>query len=214
MILRDNTQDIQTIAEMFAFNDYGVPKQFDDGAVVVDVGANIGAFTIRCLQAGASKVHCYEPDPGNYAIMEFNLLPYHGLTTSTNVAVWRSDIPPQQLHMRHHGRLSAQHHCFGSAGDPLVWTEGLDSILGRHGEVDLLKLDCEGSEFPILFTSRRLGLCKRIELEVHEQFSFQDADWDCTAQGLMNYLIATGFSVTKDPHRECQAMWFLHAERI
>jgi hypothetical protein len=44
----------------------------------------------------------------------------------------------------------------------------LDQILRQFARVKLLKLDCEGSEFPILFTSRELHRVEEIVGEVHE----------------------------------------------
>ena len=45
---------------------------------------------------------------------------------------------------------------------------GLDEILSKFERVTLLKLDCEGSEFPILLTSRELARVDEIVGEVHE----------------------------------------------
>jgi hypothetical protein len=45
----------------------------------------------------------------------------------------------------------------------------LDAILERFSRVKLLKIDCEGSEFPILLTSRRLDHVERVVGEIHEQ---------------------------------------------
>jgi hypothetical protein len=53
------------------------------------------------------------------------------------------------------------------AGDR-VEVVSLDGILEQFERVKLLKLDCEGSEFPILLTSRRLGRVERIVGEIHE----------------------------------------------
>jgi hypothetical protein len=46
------------------------------------------------------------------------------------------------------------------------------------GSVRLLKLDCEGSEWPILFTSRRLGHSTRVSVQrpkfAHSRFNRED----------------------------------------
>ena len=44
----------------------------------------------------------------------------------------------------------------------------LDEVLGRFERVKLLKLDCEGSEYPILLTSTQLPKVERIVGEYHE----------------------------------------------
>ena len=52
----------------------------------------------------------------------------------------------------------------------VVATIGLDKILRRFNEVELLKLDCEGSEWPILFTSKLLRKVRRVCGEYHELY--------------------------------------------
>jgi hypothetical protein len=44
----------------------------------------------------------------------------------------------------------------------------LDEVLGRFACVKLLKLDCKGSEYPILLTSTQLPKVERIVGEYHE----------------------------------------------
>jgi hypothetical protein len=44
----------------------------------------------------------------------------------------------------------------------------LDEVLKRFERVKMLKLDCEGSEFPILLTSRELARVQEIVGEIHE----------------------------------------------
>lgn len=62
--------------------DEGKPKflmQFaqglTDGAVLVDVGANVGLFSRQCLSLmpNLREVHCYEPHPGNHEMLQRNL---------------------------------------------------------------------------------------------------------------------------------------------
>jgi hypothetical protein len=67
--------------------------------------------------------------------------------------------------------------------------------------IRLLKLDCEGSEWPILFTSRRLDAMEAIVGEYHELARddpdrFETArEWDCTGRTLGAFLRGAGFDV-------------------
>ena len=43
-----------------------------EGDVVLDIGANIGAFSLYAEQQGATKIYSYEPDSDNFFILEKN----------------------------------------------------------------------------------------------------------------------------------------------
>jgi hypothetical protein len=83
---------------------------------------------------------------------------------------------------------------------------GLDEILAKFERIKLLKLDCEGSEFPILLTSRLLGKVEKIIGEYHEidPATMQFLDPQAKLPGLTAYpahlladrLQACGFEVT------------------
>ena len=74
MICRPNTSDKQMVKESIlnykAFN-------FDSNSVVVDFGANIGAFGKMALDAGCKEIHSYEPDFHNFEILKSNLESYN-----------------------------------------------------------------------------------------------------------------------------------------
>jgi FkbM family methyltransferase len=104
-----------------------------------------------------------------------NLAEFGDRAVISDKAVWRSDVQVSSL-------------SFWPSSDPLnagggtvIWeTDGapveavafddvVASLVQRHQRrIDLLKIDCEGSEFPILLTSRRLGDIAQIVGEYHE----------------------------------------------
>lgn len=61
---RPESTDVSVIEEVWASNDYRVPPHGLRGTVL-DVGANVGAFSVLAAKAGASKVVAVEPHPGN-----------------------------------------------------------------------------------------------------------------------------------------------------
>lgn len=62
------------VDEIFMQNVYQIKEgMFDDTGVVLDIGANIGAFTIFVLKMGAKKVIAYEPDSENYKMLLRNI---------------------------------------------------------------------------------------------------------------------------------------------
>ena len=91
------------------------------------------------------------------------------------MAVWRSDRPDGRLH------FSPSSDAANSGGGTIIWeTDGpfvetipFDSVIeavsrGGARRIDLVKIDCEGSEFPILLTSSKLRHIDRIVGEYHE----------------------------------------------
>jgi FkbM family methyltransferase len=49
------------------------PVSVDQGAIVLDVGANIGMFTRQALREGAGHVISFEPAPGNQKALRYNV---------------------------------------------------------------------------------------------------------------------------------------------
>ena len=130
---------------------------------------------MRCAAAGARRVDAFEMFPGNAEILHWNVKQWPGVVFYEQMAMWRSDVEyPRTL--KTHGPNTAT---TGNTGDgntmfqngdlPMIEVEAcsLDTYLGAM-RVDLLKVDCESAEWPILFTSQRLQQCKRIVGEYHE----------------------------------------------
>lgn len=191
---RFGTQDLIVINEVIQKNEYGLPDSML-GETVIDLGANIGCFAIACLWRGAKFVECYEPEDQNYEILCKNMEPYKNLTRCVKAAAWRSDENSDKLRLcgMEDGK-TAMHHCFGTGQE--TTTKGLDEIIARFPEVDLLKLDIEGSEYPVLYTSKTLATkVKRIVGELHSGFKYGKAPWDSTPEGVKQYLESLGFDV-------------------
>jgi FkbM family methyltransferase len=163
-------------------DEYGITdKRLDSGDVIVDVGANIGAFSLLCHILGSRAIFGYEPGERNFQLLKENVGYLPGVHLF-HAAVWRSDGEgPWDLTLSEgpnsgsHSVLAAGHilhfeeqQLLDSAPDYPAACVPLDAILERFGRVKILKLDCEGSEFPILLTSRHLNRVDRIVAEVHE----------------------------------------------
>ena len=171
---RPGTIDAVVYRHVVTENEYRIPKSLDPDGLILDVGAHIGCFSSLCWSAGARRIEALEADPANAALARENLA-----STTVSViekAVWRSDRTDDVLcHsgypvMRPDGPdpvgiNTGGGHVFASEGLP-VDAISLDALIGER-EVALLKLDCEGSEFPILLTSRRLAQVRRIVGEYH-----------------------------------------------
>jgi FkbM family methyltransferase len=157
-------------------------EHFEPGDVVIDVGANIGTFSLLCHLLGSRAIFCYEPGARNFQLLERNVGALPGVHLF-QAAVWRSDGNGLQPLILSEGSNSGAHsvmaagHVTDFVSQRLLDSSRpgyaatsmpLDAILERFGRVKLLKIDCEGSEFPILLTSQRLDRVERVVGEIHE----------------------------------------------
>jgi FkbM family methyltransferase len=143
--------DLSTANLVFCRQDYHMPA---GARVVVDVGSNIGLSSLYWLTRTTDvHVHCYEPAPTSYQRLLENLEPYGDRFTPHNVAV--SDFRgTARLWMDPTGVKSSLDHrervVEPVAVEVLHVNDILESVVSRHGQVDMLKLDNEGHEFRTL----------------------------------------------------------------
>lgn len=172
---RTGTTDPEIFKVVVDDNEYNLPERFQPDDIVIDIGAHIGGFSYASLQRGAGKVYAFEAHPENHAIASKNVERFGGRVSCRQLAVWRSDQPSQTLYNESLAGNS------NTGGISLLWNDegqavetiSLDQILSEASEgfrkpIRLLKIDCEGSEYPILFTSSQLQIVKEICGEYHE----------------------------------------------
>lgn len=168
--LRPESWDWGIARAVVVNNEYRLPERFRETDVVIDIGAHIGSFAYACLRRGAGKVISFEPDPENAALAARNLAHFGSRCELHAAAVWRSDgRVPNLLLGRAKERLNTGGHSVVSDGGGVaVPVIALDAVLASlAGPIRLLKIDCEGAEYPILFTSRHLDRVASIVGEFH-----------------------------------------------
>ena len=154
-------------------NEYRLPEAFASEDIILDVGTHIGSFCYAALQRGSDHVHGFEAFVENYECASRNLAPFGGRVTVENKAVWRSDRKVEHLRFNElSGVNNAAGHVLGDEGGRPVEVAAFDDVVRRitangRDRVRLMKIDCEGSEFPILLTSKTLHLIDEIVGEYH-----------------------------------------------
>lgn len=121
------------------------------GMIVVDVGAYIGLYTCMAAEMVGStgRVIAFEPDPANRR----QLLDNVALNEFGNVTVVGSALSDKagsgELYLKHHGTVSS---LIGNGDCVRVEIDTLDISLERIGarRVDIIKIDVEGHELPVL----------------------------------------------------------------
>lgn len=183
---RVGTLDRLIFDAVVAHDEYRLPERFEPDNVVIDVGAHIGSFAYAVARRGGQHVWSIEPDRTNCALAAEHLRPYvdQGYVRVIYAAVWRSDPNDDELRFDGYHALPPSYPgmegVVNTGGGSVVWGLGepvakiafnvvVDLATNRGGRrVRLLKLDCEGAEWPIVLTSQRLHLIDEIVGEFHE----------------------------------------------
>ena len=186
------------IIEIFLREDYGKMK---DGSVIVDLGANIGVFTIYAtVTAADTTVYAYEPLAGFYELMQENVrlnsrdaavhcfnYAVAGDSTTRTLYVQGTDFffPTLIGNDSKDGQESIEVKCTTLA-------EIIES--NRLDRVDMLKMDCEGAEYEILYPAppQLLERVKEIRMEYHNL----DKDRR-NLDSLREFLVGNGYTVTR-----------------
>jgi FkbM family methyltransferase len=211
-----NAMDVWCLKETFVDHFYercGTP--LSDGWTVVDIGAGLGDFSILAAHGHpASRIYAYEPFCSSFDLLRKNLL----LNQVANVQAYSQAIGghtgqmqldlsiPEPLQMR-----SAQ--AGGSSTAPrnpaLVESLCLGDALEQSAitTCDLLKLDCEGAEYEILFQASEDALrrVRRIIMEYH------DGVTPYSHVHMETFLREHGFVVTTIPNYVHSNLGYLYA---
>ena len=144
---RGMARQLERLARKYGADTFFTPKS---GDVVLDVGANIGEFSIYCAAKGAGIV-AFEPDPVVYKCLTQNLARFQNVS-ALPVALW------------HERTTQRFYSAFDSSDSSLIKPDEvihsffdvdcqpLDEIpmLAEFQHIDFLKMDGEGAEPEIL----------------------------------------------------------------
>jgi FkbM family methyltransferase len=159
-------QEPNTYIEIFEQNTYAVEPKDVRNKTVIDIGANLGMFSLRCAEWGARRVISVEAQPTVY---ELGLLP--NVKSIGNIvprlnAVY--DCDGLLVHVENH-HVGSKVGDVSNNGTPTITLKTLLDQEGVYGNDLVLKLDCEGSEFNILHTCDQYTLSRfnKIFIELH-----------------------------------------------
>jgi FkbM family methyltransferase len=209
--------DIWTIKETFVdrfYEKYGSPVK--NNWTVVDIGAGIGDFSIFCAYRHQdSRIFSFEPTPESYQLFEKNL----AVNKISNIkpsqqAIWSTsgEISINTDHAEPGQFTSQPIQKWGNSQSSLkVSSLTLEEVV-QSASIDtihLLKLDCEGAEFPILFNTPEY-VYSRIERVVME---YHDSIVETTHQDLAAFLESKGYIVSTYPNFVHSNLGYLYAFR-
>ncbi len=192
-------------------------QPLQDGWTVVDIGAGLGDFSILAAQGFPNnQVYAYEPFMESFNLLERNL----AVNRVNNVQIFQQAVgqtgalvldlsggEPLQIQSRQSQPASA------NAGERTVQVTSLalNEVFVQNGiqRCDLLKMDCEGAEYDILFNAKPEAL-ERVQRLVME---YHDGVHGYTYQDLETFLGGQGFEVKRTPNLVHANLGYLYACR-
>lgn len=207
---RENTWDKNIFRSVAELNEYGLDCEFNEDDIVIDIGSHVGGFIWAAGLRGAKRIISFEAFEDNYELAKKNIDVLSTIIGKNNItvfnkAIYRSDLEEQNgtLH------FSGVHNENTGGGNVLTNTSGLqvewmslDKVIDDK-QIRMLKLDCEGSEFPILLTTKKLDQVQEIVGEFHEMDVPKHLDLSYekfTMSLLKEHLESKGFEVTYKVH--------------
>jgi FkbM family methyltransferase len=172
---RRGCNDHHIIDEVWGQDCYRMAAPLRPDSLVIDIGAHIGAFSVRALDRGAAHVWAFEPEPGNAALARQHVKPYGARAELYQLAVVRSDVDVTRQYVAPYpfmpwcGLFNTGGQSTLQPGGLPVDTIAFDEILRLAGDdITLVKIDAQGSEWPILLTSQELRRVRRLVGEFQE----------------------------------------------
>jgi FkbM family methyltransferase len=144
------------------FSDYGVMWHFyneyyeivvDSREVrwIIDLGANIGDETVKfALRHPNASILAIEPESKNFELLVTNIKPFSSRVFPLQYGVWYKDA---RLKIHPGASVVQPNECFFVEESPAGTIEGkcVPTLMRTFGikEIDILKIDIEGSEFEL-----------------------------------------------------------------
>ena len=210
-VLLRNKEDFQIFGEVFVLNSYDA--EMLGNFVVADVGMNVGFASIKFASLkGVTEVHAFEPfkAPFTRALENFALnSKISGKIFPNNFGLYNTNSQNRVGYDENH-TIGTSVRGSGTSQEVTIELREASSILRKiitqakaQGQRFLLKLDCEGSEFPIIENLDNHNLLKDIDVILMEWHKW----WDPTKtqRSLIEPLLKNQFLILdrtrdQDPH--------------
>ena len=197
------------------------PVAVDRGMIVLDAGANIGMFTRQALSAGAQRVICLEPAPGNVRALKYNVAAElaDGRVSIVEAGAWDTRATLTFVIDRARpGRTS----CMEPGGESVdacrvqVPVLPIDAVIQELvlPRVDFVKMDIEGAELKAL--QGAAGVIERYGPQLAIAVEHTD-DRLCNARNVRDLVlginpkyraVAGPYTITKDRRLAPEVLYF------
>jgi FkbM family methyltransferase len=186
------------------------------GMTVVDVGANLGYYTLLCAELVGPKgqVYAFEPVPYNAELLNRSV-GANGYTNVTAVAKAVSNATGVTTLHLDAGNFGNHTIVSGinapSDGEVVVDTVSLDEFFDASRRIDFMKIDVEGAEGLVAAGARRLLAQTRARI-VMEVWPFGERRLGTDPEELLNALRGYGFDIKLIPDERADLLQVSNAE--
>lgn len=196
---------LQTFKEIFMDECYmdGLELHVSNNSTIIDIGANAGFFTLFAASSfNNSRVLAYEPAPSNFKQLARN----RGLNADCNIKCFQKAVAghsgtveimfdPDDSFTTNATIFQKPHKHNKVIQVPSIT---LSDIFREHSieRCDLLKMDCEGAEYDIIYscTLECLSRIDQIAMEVHGGIGSRQ-----NIESMEAYLNEQGFATRRRP---------------
>jgi FkbM family methyltransferase len=191
--------------DVYAIDD--LIKKIPKNPVIVDIGANVGFFDILMLsKLPAAAIYAYEPLAANVDTLKKIIDTNPSIQQSISLYQYAvTGLPKEALYLYMENTEDSQvvasvFSDFNANNTKKISVPciTLTDIINQHKleNIDILKIDCEGSEYDIIYNTDPdlIRKAKIIALEVHDV----DADKN-NFPAMKDYLISLGYKINAEP---------------
>lgn len=171
VLVRTNTTDLDTLLQIFWREDYAFDVAVQP-EIIVDGGANVGYASLYFAAKYAdATIYALEPEPDNYRQLLRNVADF-GRVVPINAAIWHENTT-LSLHDAGAGAWGFRVRAETANDKTAVAAISVGSLLEQQAihQIDILKLDVEGSEVEIFKHCQPwIDRVEAIVAELHDKY--------------------------------------------
>lgn len=193
--------ELRTNKKFERFETELVKKEIKKGDVVIDIGANIGYYTLVFSQIVGTdgRVYAFEPDPNNFALLKKNI-EINNLKNVVLIQKAVSDVSkPLSLYLCDYNH--AQHRIYPSPRcneKIMVESTTIDEYFSEsefYNRINFVKIDVEGAEYDVIEGMQKT-LKSNPELKILCEFSpKQIREHRLKPEDILNQLLRYNFKI-------------------
>ncbi|GAG86703.1 unnamed protein product, partial [marine sediment metagenome] len=190
--MRISIPSINEIREIYFWKVYEASRAVKEGDIVIDVGAEVGTFSLKAAYQKAAKIIAIEPHPDNFEMLNRNI-------ESNPLLCSIAEIQPIQIALANIlGKVKLYDseypgsHSIAGAVDPnkfiMVDIDTLDNLLDhlKISKVNFIKMDVEGAAHYVL-----QGATETLKQDLHLAIAVYHGDRERI--GVLKILDENGF---------------------
>ena len=191
--LRDLAYDSYVLRENFFDHQYDWLNVL--GRTVIDIGANMGDTAILFAYKGAKKVIAYEPYPYQYIKAKKNIALNH---MENKIKIFRVGVSNNENEILIKDGYTDGSQSLNTSKEGIITkTITLSKVIEKYNPT-ILKSDCEGSEYEIIFSTppNRLAQFRQMIIDYHNR----------GYRTLETYIQKAGFSIKRREYNNVSGM--------